>query len=74
MISTREIEMGIEQRIGELVNLQDGRWAFMPQRQRQTFASILFYQPNHHCHLDVISNHNWVLIESTTSKKCLYPF
>jgi hypothetical protein len=30
MISTREIEMGIEQRIGELSNLQDGR-TFMPQ-------------------------------------------
>ena len=32
MISTSEIEMGIEQRMGELVNLQDGRWTFMPQR------------------------------------------
>ena len=79
MISTGEIEMRIEQRI--LANLQDG-WTFMPRlyffSQRPTFSSILFYQPttivSHRApNLDVISNHNWVLIESTTSKKCLYP-
>ena len=80
MISTGEIEMQIEKRI--LANLQDG-WTSMPRlyffSQRPTFSSILFYQPttivSHRApNLDVISNHNWVLIESTTSKKCLYPF
>jgi hypothetical protein len=75
MISTSEIEMEIEQPIGELVNLQDGRWTFMPQRfflattNFQTFASILFYQPNHHCHLDVISNHNWVIEWNTREEE-----
>ena len=81
MISTGEIEMRIEQQI--LANLQDGWTSSMPRlyffSQRPTFSSILFYQPttivSHRApNLDVISNHNWVFIESTTSKKCLYPF
>jgi hypothetical protein len=50
----------------------------MPQlyffSQRPTFSSILFYQPttivSHRApNLDVISNHNWVLIESTTPEQ-----
>ncbi len=43
--------MGIEQRIGELVNLQDGRWMFMPSDfflehiNIYTFTPFLSYLP-----------------------------
>jgi hypothetical protein len=72
MISTSEIEIGIEQRIEELSNLPCLNFTFSRNDQLSP-PSLSINQTTIVSHralnLGVISNHNWVFIESRTPEQ-----